>query len=337
MKYYLAPMEGITGYVFRQALQECFKMPDKCITPFIAPNQNSSLKNREKREVLPEHNRGMHVVPQILTNKADVFVKTTRELKEMGYNEVNLNLGCPSGTVVAKKRGSGLLADLKELDAFLEGIFEKTELPVSIKTRLGMAEPEEFYEILEIYNKYPLSELIIHPRVQKEFYKNSPHMDIFREAMRTSRHEICYNGDLFTAEDVRAFQKECPQVERIMIGRGLVVNPGLLNLLESGNVSGSAACANGNCMTATTHGQVTKEKIRAFHDKIFAAYGQELYGDKNLLYKMKEVWFYMIRLFPDSEKEAKKIRKAQHLSEYLEVVDKLFAEKELEFVDKLYF
>ncbi len=332
MNYYLAPMEGITGYVFRQALQKHFQMPDKCITPFIAPNQNSTLKNREKREISPEHNQGMNVVPQILTNKADNFIETCKELKERGYQEVNLNLGCPSGTVVAKKRGSGFLSVPKELDIFLEQIFEQAELPISIKTRLGIANPEEFYEILEIYNKYPLSELIIHPRVQKDFYKNPPHMDIFREALKKSRHPICYNGDLFTVENVRAFQQEFPEVDRIMLGRGLVVNPGMIELLQE------------QPEEATTKEQeishkkiITKERLKAFHDSLMEAYGSELYGDKNLLYKMKEIWFYQLRLFADSEKEEKKIRKVQHLDEYIKIVDNMFKEKNLVFAEQLYF
>lgn len=328
MRYYLAPMEGITGYIYRNALQEFFKVPDKCITPFISPNQNRCMNSREKRDVAPENNQGLHIVPQIMTNRAENFIKTAKALKELGYTEVNLNLGCPSGTVVAKKRGSGFLAVPEQLDEFLEEIFEKSELKISIKTRLGIEKEEEFFKILDIYNKYPLSELIIHPRVQKDFYKNPPHMELFREAIRRSRHELCYNGDLFTVQDIWAFQQDFPEIDCIMLGRGLVVNPGLLNLLSEEEGSGG---------TKNVSSQVTKERIRAFHDRILEDYGQELDGEKNLLYKMKEVWFYMLRLFPDSEKVAKKIKKAQHLSEYQEIIDKLFREKELVFTEKLYF
>lgn len=318
MKYYLAPMEGITGYVFRAAVRDHFRVPDKCFTPFIAPNQNRCMNTREKKDVLPEHNRGLYVVPQILTNKAEDFIRTCGELKGLGYSEVNLNLGCPSGTVVAKKRGSGFLAVPSELDKFLEQIFEKAEVSISIKTRLGIETAEEFYELLDIYEKYPIHELIIHPRVQKDFYKNAPHMEVFGEALKRSRHDICYNGDLFTMQDMEAFRQTFPTVEKVMLGRGMVVNPGLLDM----SVDGKA---------------VTKEQLKAFHDRLLADYGEELSGDKNLLFKMKELWFYMIRLFADSEKEAKKIKKAQRLWEYKEVVERLFAEHELVFSEKLYF
>ena len=317
MKYYLAPMEGITGYLYRNALKEFFTFPDKCFTPFIAPNQNRCLSGREKKDVAPEHNQGMYTVPQILTNRAEDFIRTCRELKELGYREVNLNLGCPSGTVAAKKRGAGFLAEPRELDAFLEQIFEKAELPISVKTRLGIEEPEEFYPILEIYNKYPLRELIIHPRAQKDFYKNKPHMEVFREALMKSPHEICYNGDLFTHKDLEEFKSAYPEVKKVMIGRGFLVNPGFLDVIEGR--------------------EVTAGQLFAFHERLLSDYERELSGDTQVLFKMKELWFYMIRLFADSDRETKKIRKAQKLWEYREIVERLFREKELVIPERLYF
>lgn len=317
MEYYLAPMEGITGYVYRRALQDHFTAPDKYFTPFIAPNRNRCMNARERADVLLEHNQGRKTVPQILTNQGSVFLKTCRELQELGYTEVNLNLGCPSGTVAAKGRGAGFLAYPEELDRFLDHIFEKTQVKISIKTRLGIQDPEEFYPILEIYEKYPLEELIIHPRVQKDFYKNKPRREIFMEAAAKSRHRICYNGDLFTKQEIERFREECPSVSRIMLGRGMVANPGLLQLL-----AGDA---------------VTKRSLLAFHDQLLAEYGELLSGDRNLLFKMKELWFYMIRMFADSKREEKKLKKVQKLSEYREIVQRLFAERELVFPERLYF
>lgn len=315
MQYYLAPMEGITGYVFRGAQQELFEPLDKYITPFLAPNQNRCMNTRERKDVLPEHNTGGRTVPQILTNQAEVFLAACRELENMGYQEVNLNLGCPSGTVTAKGRGAGFLVFPEKLDAFLEQVFAGTHQKISIKTRLGIQEPEEFFTILEIFNRYPLEELIIHPRVQKDFYKNKPNWEVFGEAVKRSRAPVCYNGDIFTPENLNLFVEAHPQVNRVMLGRGMVVNPGFLNLLPERGGGGR---------------NPDQEKIRAFHDRLLFDYGKELSGDKNLLFKMKELWFYLIRLFPDSEKEAKKIRKVQRVSDYIRIVDGLFSEKELE-------
>ncbi|MGN1364878.1 MAG: tRNA-dihydrouridine synthase, partial [Victivallis vadensis] len=179
MRMDMAPMEGVTNYVYRWAFAQVYTGIDRYFTPFISPNQNYSFTGKEWNEVNPANNEGMTVVPQLLTNKADHFLWACGELKKLGYQEVNLNLGCPSGTVVAKKKGSGFLTMPRELDQFLEEVFARTEVKVSVKTRLGKVNPEEFEEILAIYNKYPISELIIHPRVQKEFYKGHAHREWF--------------------------------------------------------------------------------------------------------------------------------------------------------------
>lgn len=322
MRYYLAPMEGITGYLFRQAQQEFFRPMDQYFTPFLAPNQNRCMNTRERKEVLPEHNRGKKTVPQILTNRAEDFLRTCRELQELGYSEVNLNLGCPSGTVAAKKRGAGFLGVPEELQRFLEQIFDKAEVKISVKTRLGIEDPEEFFPIIKIYNQYPLEELIIHPRVQKDFYKKKPRLEVFREAAGQSRAPVCYNGDLFTPGDLHRFRKEFPEIGRVMIGRGAIVNPGFLNCIPEENVKGLG---------------ITKEQMKGFHDRLLSDYGKELSGEKNLLFKMKELWYYMIRLFPDHEKEGKKLKKVQHLWEYREIVERLFQEKEPVFGETLFF
>lgn len=176
MKYYLAPMEGITGYIYRNAYEKFFHNIDKYFTPFIVANKSKSLKTKELRDVLPENNKCMNIVPQILTNDSEDFIITSKRLQQLGYNEVNLNLGCPSGTVVSKNRGSGFLALRDELDRFLEEIFTLENMKISIKTRIGKDSPEEFYELIKIYNKYPLEELIIHPRTRNDFYGNKPNL-----------------------------------------------------------------------------------------------------------------------------------------------------------------
>lgn len=139
-------------------------------------------------DILPENNEGMRLVPQILTNDAKGFLQTVEKLEDYGYEEVNLNLGCPSKTVVSKNRRSGFLAMPDELDRFLDEIYRGTQVRISIKTRIGKHSPDEFERLLKIYNQYPVEELIIHPRLQQDFYKNTPNLEVFAEAVRESRN-----------------------------------------------------------------------------------------------------------------------------------------------------
>ena len=200
MKIYLAPLEGITNYVYRKALFTCFDGFDKYFIPFIRAKQNLNLSGREKKDISPENNSGMYTVPQILTRNADDFLRTANQLKEYGYQEVNLNLGCPSKTVVTKGCGAGFLARPEELEQFLDRIFSKTDMKISVKTRLGMENAEEFPRLMEIYNRFPMEELIIHPRVQTDYYKNTPRMESFLNALEKSKNPVVYNGDIFNKE-----------------------------------------------------------------------------------------------------------------------------------------
>lgn len=315
MNIYFAPMEGITSWSYRRIYEKHFGQIDKYFTPFLSPCQDRCFTHRELQEILPEHNEGMRVVPQLLTCRSEDFIWAAKELQKMGYDEVNLNLGCPSGTVVSKRKGSGFLSFPKELDAFLARIFEELDMKISVKTRIGRERPEEFDELLSIYNRYPISELIIHPRVQKEFYKGAPHMDVFAEALTASRNPVCYNGDLFTCADVQKLQERFPEVSMIMLGRGLIANPALASAL-----TGQAEAA---------PEEERKQRLRRFHDELYCQYRETMPGERPVLFKMKELWFYLICLFPDSERLGKKLRKSQHLREYEAVVDSLFAEKTL--------
>jgi len=311
MKFYFAPMEGLTGYIYRNAHREHFPVGiDKYFSPFIFACQHDSLKVREMKDILPENNRGIALIPQLLTNNADDFIHTAKKLSHLGYCEINLNLGCPSGTVVSKGRGSGFLAKKAELDAFLDNIFSHQATKISIKTRIGKDRPDEFGDLLEIFNKYPLEELIIHPRVQRDYYKNTPNMAVFSAALRQSRNPVCYNGDLFTKVAIEGFSREHPGVERVMLGRGLLMNPGLVQAYLGGAAP-------------------DKRQLRRFHDRVYGDYKGVLHGDVNVLYKMKELWNYMIASFRDSAKYLKRIKKSQSLREYDAVVQSLFDELEL--------
>lgn len=310
MQCYFAPMEGITGYIYRRAFHEYFgDAIDKYFTPFLSPGRNTTLTPREKNDILPEHNKGLRLVPQILTNCAEDFIKTAEALAQFGYEEVNLNLGCPSGTVTAKQKGAGFLALPEALDCFLEEIYSKVKIQISIKTRIGTDCPEEFPRLLEIYNQYPVSELIIHPRIQKDYYKNTPNLKVFETALRDSKNPVCYNGDIFTAADYKKITDLFPQVKTVMLGRGLIANPGLAK-----EIKGGAAAEN--------------TQLKAFHDQVYADYRTVLSGDRSVLFKMKELWFYMAPKFSDSRQYLKKIKKAENCKAYEQVVERLFAEQQ---------
>lgn len=308
MKFYFAPMEGLTGYIYRNAHNAFFNNIDKHFSPFIPTNQSGSLRTRELNDILPENNCGLVLIPQLLTNNAKDFIHTAKKIKLLGYEEINLNLGCPSGTVVSKNRGAGFLAKRQELDAFLDEIFSQSVTKISVKTRIGKDQPEEFYELIEIFNKYPMEELIIHPRIQKDFYKNKPNLKIFKEALAVSKNPVCYNGDIFTVKNYREFTTDFPGVGSVMLGRGLLTNPGLVKDIKN-NI------------------KLEKSILKDFHDKLYSDYKKISYGDKNVLFKMKAIWFYMISVFSNNEKYAKKIKRSESLYAYDEAVSSLFREQ----------
>ena len=308
---YFAPLEGITGYVQRGAFQRHFGYIDKYFIPFIQPKQHGHFSNREKQDIQPEHNVGLTAIPQLLTSSAHDFLQTAAKLQELGYSEVNLNLGCPARTVVSKGRGSGQLADLEALQRFLEEIFQKAEVAVSIKTRIGIEDPAEFDALLSIFRQYPLRELIVHPRVQKEFYGGKPHWEAFSAAMAASPFPVCYNGDIFSAAGYRKLEAAFPQLDRVMLGRGLLCNPALAREMQGGK-------------------PLQKEEVKTYHDDLYKQYQTILSGDKNILFKMKEFWVYQIYSFQNADKYRKRIQKAQRLQPYEEAVEALLENCEIE-------
>lgn len=310
MEIYYAPMEGITGYIQRNAAHQNFRGVSKYFTAFLAANEKGCFSTKEKNDFSPDNNKGIYLVPQLITNDTEDFHITVEKLKEYGYREVNYNLGCPSRTVVTKFRGSGFLAKPDELDRFLDTLYHENDVEISIKTRIGMAELSEWEQILEIYNQYPLKELIIHPRLQSDYYKNRPHLEAFEYAIHNSKCPICYNGDIFNLQDLLYIKERFPAVDKLMLGRGLLMNPGLAEML-------------------TTREMPAKDRIRIYHDQIYEHYKVVSYGDHNVLFKMKELWTYMICIFEDSKKYAKKIKKAEKLWAYDQAVEELFEKCDL--------
>ncbi len=295
---YLAPMEEVTGYLFRRVLWEQFGGVNRFFTPFLSPIQGSTFKTRQGKEINPENNAGMPVVPQILTNDAAGFLHMTELMADLGYREVNLNLGCPSGTVVRKGRGSGFLRNPEGLERFFSDVFSgNPKLPISVKTRLGFSDAAEWPALLDIYNRYPISELIVHARVQKDLYGNVPNWKMTDYTVRNSKAPVCYNGDVCTKEDYDRVAESFPDLKAVMIGRGAVANPGIFRELTDGRA-------------------MTVAEQREFHDRLYEAYVREL-GAHNTLFKMKELWGFMGSRFPEADRERKEIRKAETTEAYL--------------------
>ena len=310
-KYYMAPLEGITTYLYRQVYQEVFGGVEKYYTPFLVPHTKKDFDAREKKEILPEHNEGMQVVPQILTNQPEDFVRLAKCLKEFGYDEVNLNVGCPSGTVTAKGRGAGFLAYPDRIDSFLKIVFEELQdMKVSVKTRLGVEDTEEFEELLDIYNRYPIYELTIHARVLKDFYRNQVKLDTFDYACQHSKNPLVYNGDVFDKASAVQIEEKLPDIQAIMLGRGLIANPFLPDILAGKQ-------------------EMNREKIREFHDKLYEGYKQTQSGDKNVMFRMKELWVYMGCLFTEFDQYSKRIFKCNKCYEYDTVINSLFREQDI--------
>lgn len=312
-------MEGLTGHIFRRTYQKYFHNIDSYFTPFIV---NKKLSSKEKNDILPENNPGMCVIPQIMSNNADDFLQVTKEIEKYGYDTVNLNLGCPSGTVVNKKRGAGFLAYPEDLDDFLSKVYDKSTLKISIKTRIGMNSEDEWGQLLDIYKKYPLEELIIHPRIRQDFYKHTPRMEAYQRAVDEMRVPLCYNGEIHSVEHYQEFRAQFSETDRVMLGRGILKNPGLVDEIKQ-------AEARGQGQQELMPPKLTKDTLRAFHDDICREYSLVMSGDKNTLFKMKELWSYMGQSFTEPEKYLKKIRKAERLIEYEAAVTALFREQEL--------
>lgn len=314
MKYYAAPLEGITGYIYRNAHHKFYPGIDKYFTPFLSPKIKRGMNTKEQKDIAPSNNQGIPLVPQILTNQPDGFLQVAQILGELGYGEINFNLGCPSGTVVSKGRGSGFLKNHDALRRFFDEVMSGLEkrgmqsMRISVKTRLGIDDPEEIIPLMEIYNDYPFSELIIHARRLKDYYKGPVNRDAFREAAALCRHPLCYNGDLFSPEDMNEFRKEFPGIHMVMMGRGLIADPQLCQLCQ------------------TPEGETAKrdyDRMFRFLQEISDRYAEAFSGEKHVLFKLKELWSYMHVLFPDQPKVWKKIKKANNLTEYHRAISTL--------------
>lgn len=329
-----APMEGITGYVFRNAFFRTFGGVARFYTPFISPSREEPrITGPSKRDILPENNAGTPVVPQLLTNRSEDFLAAARFLSDLGYREINLNLGCPSGTVTAKNKGSGFLSETDALRRFLSEVTEG--MPdgcfLTVKTRIGRYGPDEFPELLRIFNQFPIRLLIVHPRTRDEFYRGPVHMDVFADAVRDAAMPLAYNGNLETARDIGRIAADFPSVRTVMIGRGLLKNPFLAeeyffglekNAAAAGKTgapgipAGAEGAAAAAVPPALSDSAYRRRKLLAFHDLMLSGYTESFPTENAVVCRMKELWDYLGGMFPDSGREVKSIRKARTLAQY---------------------
>ena len=306
MKAYFGPMEGVTTVQFRRVHASMFPGADRYYMPFISPTSDHRFTPRELRQITPENNAGVCAVPQILTKSAEDFLWAADGLACMGYREVDLNLGCPSATVTAKGKGAGLLRTPDVVEKLLDGIFARPPLPVSVKTRIGYSDPDEFPALLELLCRYPVAELTIHCRTRKEMYAGAVHWEAFSRAREVLSCPLCYNGNLFTPEDVSAFGSVEPGTPAVMLGRGAACDPALFRRLRGGSAA-------------------TREELRAFHDTLSEAYRSE-YGRLNGMRRMKELWNYLLSRFEDTGALRKTMMRTKDTDVFDGCVERVFGE-----------
>lgn len=315
MNYYFAPMEGITDYLYRQIVWKHFPYADKYYAPFIQPNEKPVIVPKEFKEINPENNHGIPVVPQILTRDPMGFIRLGEILEDMGYDEINLNLGCPVRLIVSKGKGSGMLADLDYLDKFFHTIFNHNwKAKITVKTRLGLTDNASFEDLLKVYAKYPIDELTVHPRFRSDFYSGEPRLDEFSKVkdmvdacscIDLHNTKICYNGNISTTYDRDRIIEKFPFISSIMCGRGALANPALFRVLKGGEF-------------------ITKKEFIDFHNDIFNTYKSTVTKEKHFLHKLQEMWTYWNQYLCFELEVMQKIRGVSSVEEYTSVITTIF-------------
>lgn len=310
MKLELAPMEGITTFVYRNAFAKYYGGIDTYFCPFISTHQHKSLNHKEINEILPEHNAGMNMIPQVLTNNFEDFIYTVNQITEYGYSHINLNFGCPSGTVTSKNKGSGILVYPEMIEKLLDEIFSKTDLKISVKTRIGYTEEEEWKRLAGTYAKFPLEELIIHARLREDYYNDVIRTEAIKDSLTklSEKFPVSYNGNVYSCEDLTIVENVYKGWDAIMLGRGIITDPSLA--LRIKDVS-----------TPSCNSDV--ETFKRFNLDVLHGYAEIMSGDKDPLFKVKELWYYMGNLINDLAL-IKKIKKSKSIGEYESIINNFF-------------
>ena len=306
MELSFAPMEGITGSIYRRVHARFFPGADVYYAPFIAPDGTGRFKGSALRELLAENNEGVSLIPQLLVNAPEPFLAAAEALGDLGYEEINLNIGCPSGTVVAKHKGAGMLGDLESLERCLDEIFTRCPLRVSVKTRLGLSSTGEFPAVLSLYRRYPLARLIVHARDRAGMYQSRPDLDAFAPALDDSPFPVIYNGNIFSVRDYEAIVRQFPALSGVMLGRGAAADPALFRRINGGSA-------------------LTAEELRAFHEALLDETLASGLAPSYTVQRMKELWFYMGCLFPGADRALKTILRSRSLPDYRAAVGSLLS------------
>jgi len=312
MQLYLAPLQGLTDWIFRESYAQHIGSFDKTFTPFVRVQNGEFYRPSQCNDMLQEHNSFQKPVPQFLGKDAESFKRFEALCLEHNYTEVNINMGCPYPMVTGKGMGAGLLAHPTEVTSILEGIFAETQLKISIKCRLGQESPDEFEQLIPIFNAFPLEEIIIHPRVGKQQYKGEADVEAFARYAPQLNHPVCYNGDILTVADLEKIQKLVPQIDRFMLGRGILQNPFLLTEIRKEELNTSQKA----------------DRLRKFHGAIIEHCRQKYSGDLHMLKRLEELWEYHYLTFEDGRKIYKQVKKCKNLIQYEAVVFKAINEME---------
>ncbi len=304
----MAPIKGLTDHLFRTAFTEHFGGFDLAVAPFISSKRDHTFKPKYVRDVLPENNTALSVIPQILSNIAEDFTALANYLFDLGHGCVNWNLGCPSRTVTGKKRGAGMLPYTNLIHAFLDDAFSEIKGTISVKLRLGWTSADDIFRLLPVLNQYPLEEVIIHPRIGIQKYEGETDLNVFEQCLAILKHPVVYNGDIRTYDDFKRLSHRFQNVSQWMIGRGCLADPFLPTVIKTGD----------------TEIPDRIETIKRFHDDLFREYSRILYGPLHLLNRMKGIWRYLSSSLKDGEKFTKKIYKTQRPDQYLNLVNLFF-------------
>ncbi len=304
MKLYFAPLEGIGGRIYRNTHRSFFEDCDAYFAPFITPSELERVSRKGLKDVLPEKNPGQNLKVQVLANHKDAILPFAEKIKSYGYEELNLNAGCPYPRVVNKGRGAGLLLDKDALNRLLDEVFSAINIKFSVKTRAGFYKAEELEELMEIYNQYPISLLTVHPRAREDFYAGEPDKEAFSAAYSISKNPLCYNGNILTKEDFEEIIRDFPNLDSVMIGRGAIKNPAIFREIKGGK-------------------KLSTQELQGFSQALLENYYEELKSEVFTLQKMKEVWNYMIQNYPEEKKIAKQIKKANKLADLQEAISRL--------------
>lgn len=314
MKIILAPIMGVTDHIYRNTFATHFSGVDLAMAPFISSVQARSIKPSYLKDLFPENNRQLPVIPQILSKDAEDFLFLAHRIFDLGYATVNWNLGCPSPTVTNKMRGSGLLPFPDLIHRFLDRVLADLQGTLSIKLRLGRHAAGEIEILWPIFNQYPISEIIIHPRLGRQLYTGNVDLDAFEQCQTLTHHRLIYNGDIRTVADFRTLCRRFPTLDSWMIGRGLLGNPCLAAEIQSFN-------------NPSLKSSRDMDILHSFHEALYWQYQGILCGPAHLLAKMKGFWSYFAENFSDAGKVRKKIHKSNTLDQYLDAVHHFFDEE----------